>query len=147
MYKRIIVAIDGSSTSKLALRHAIKLAKEGQSALCIVHAVDLVNVNVETVDGMSNYEEAVRKSGNQILKHAAALAKKAGVRSETRLLDVQRFRDRIADEIAREARNWRADLIVIGTHGRRGLSRVFLGSAAEAVLRIASVPVLLIRGK
>ena len=55
--------------------------------------------------------------------------------------------DRIGDEIAREATKWRADVIVVGTHGRRGLSHLLLGSVAETIIRIAPKPILLIRGK
>jgi nucleotide-binding universal stress UspA family protein len=115
--------------------------------LRIVHVIDLINVDVETPYGLSKYEASVRKSGNQMLKHAVAIADKAGVKSERRLLEVQQLRDRIADQIARETKNWRAELIVIGTHGRRGVSRLLLGSVAESVIRIARAPVLLIRGK
>ena len=145
--KRIVVAIDGSSTSRRALREAVKLAKERRSALRIVHVVDLINVNVETPYNLTEYEASVRKTGDQILKRAAAIADKAGVEANTRLLEVRQFRDRIANEIAREAKDWQADLIVIGTHGRRGFSHLFLGSVAESVMRIAPTSVLLIRSK
>lgn len=62
-------------------------------------------------------------------------------------LEVQSLRDRVADEIARNAKAWHADLIVIGTHGRRGVSRMFIGSVAESLIRIAPAPVLLMRGR
>ena len=81
------------------------------------------------------------------LREAAALARKAGVNAETGLLEVQQMNDRIADELAREARKWPADLIVVGTHGRRGLSHLFLGSVAETIMRVAPRPVLLVRGR
>jgi len=145
--KRIVVAIDGSSTSRRALREAVKLAKERRSALRIVHVVDLINVNVETPYNLTEYEASVRKTGDQILKRAAAIADKAGVEAKTRLLEVRQFGDRIANEIAREAKDWQADLIVIGTHGRRGFSHLFLGSVAESVMRIAPTSVLLIRSR
>lgn len=147
MYQRIIVAVDGSPTSKRALREAVRLAKVSHSVLRIVHVVDVVNINVETSADQSAYEESVRESGERTLKAAAAVAHKAGVHAETRLLEVQQMNDRIADEIAREATKWRADVIVVGTHGRRGLSRLLLGSVAETIIRIAPKPILLIRGK
>lgn len=147
MYKRIIAAVDGSSVSKAALREAVKLAKTSPSTLRIVHVVDLVNINVETPADEREYEESVCRAGERTLKEAAALARKAGVNAEIRLLEVQQMNDRIADEIGREARKWRADLIVVGTHGRRGLSHLFLGSVAETITRVAPVPVLLVRGK
>ena len=147
MFKRIIVAVDGSTTSTRALRAAIALAREHQAKLCIAHVVDLVALFVESPYDSSEYEAAVRKAGEQFLKRAVAIAHKAGIDAETRLLEVEQIPDRSANEIVRAARQWKADLIVIGTHGRRGVSRLFLGSVAESVLRIATTPVLLIRGK
>lgn len=146
-YKRILVAVDDSATSKLAVREALRLAKEAGSMLRVVHVVDLVNINLETVDEWSAFEEAVRDSGARTLARATALAKKSGIAVDSRLLEVRQLKDRIADEIAREAVKWRADVIVVGTHGRRGVSRMFLGSVAESIARAAPKPVLLVRGK
>lgn len=147
LFKRIVVAIDGSSVAKMALRESIKLAKDQQSALRIVFVVDVVQFNAESPYELAEYEDAVRRDGDRVLKQAAAVARKAGVEAETVRLEVQSLQDRIADEIARNAKAWRADLIVIGTHGRRGLSRMFIGSVAESLIRIAPLPVLLIRGR
>ena len=147
MFKRIAVAIDGSSVSKAALRDAIKLARDQQAALRIVFVVDTVPPSAESPYEMSAYEDAVRRDGDRMLKQAAATARRAGVEAQTVRLEVQSLRDRVADEIARNAEAWRADLIVIGTHGRRGLSRMFVGSVAESLIRIAKAPVLLIRGR
>ncbi len=147
LFKRIAVAIDGSSVAKVALRESIELAKDQQSALRIVFVVDVVQLNAESPYELTEYEDAVRRDGDRVLKQAAALARKAGIEAETVRLEVQSLQDRIADEIARNAKAWRADLIVIGTHGRRGLSRMFIGSVAESLIRIAPAPVLLIRGR
>ena len=147
LFKRIAVAIDGSSVAKVALRESIKLAQDQQSALRIVFVVDVVPPGGESPYALTEYEDAVRRDGDRVLKQAAAAARKAGVEAETVRLEVQSLRDRIADEIARNAKAWRADLIVIGTHGRRGLSRMFIGSVAESLIRIAPAPVLLIRGR
>ena len=147
LFKRIVVAIDGSSTSKLALREAIKFAKDQQSDLRIVFVVDVVTLAAESPYDLTEYEDSVRRAGDLMLKHAAATARKAGIEAEIIRLEVQSLQDRIVDEISRNAKGWRADLIVIGTHGRRGLSRLFIGSVAESLVRIASAPVLLIRGR
>ena len=147
LFKRIAVAIDGSSVAKIALRESIKLAKDQQSALRIVFVVDVVQLSTESPYELTEYEDAVRKEGDKVLKQAAALARKVGVEAETVRLEVQSLQDHIADEIARNAQAWRADLIVIGTHGRRGLSRMFIGSVAESLIRIAPAPVLLVRGR
>jgi nucleotide-binding universal stress UspA family protein len=147
MYPRILVAVDGSRTSERSLREAITLAKEGQSRLRIVHALDLVVGAVDSPYDFSDYESSLRKAGKKILDRAVARAEGAGIDAEAKLLEVQQSGDRIADEIVRDARKWRASLIVIGTHGRRGLSHALLGSVAEAVIRIAPTTVLLIRSK
>ena len=147
MFPRILIAVDGSDTSERALREAIVLAKEGASRLRIVHALDLVIGEIETPYELSEYEASLRAAGEKILKRAAQRANKAGVNAETSLLEVLQYGDRVADEIVREAEKWRASLIVIGTHGRRGFKRALMGSVAEGVVRIAGTPVLLIRGK
>lgn len=77
----------------------------------------------------------------------AAVARKQSLQAEARLLEVSLVGDRVADVMARFAKRWKADLIVIGTHGRRGISHLFPGSVAESVLRSAPTPVLLVRGK
>lgn len=147
MFKRIMVAIDGSSTANAALREAVKLAKDQQAVLRIVHVVDIVMLAVESPYELREYEDSVRRAGAQMLNQAAAVAREVGIEAETVLLEVRQFQDRIADEIARSAKDWRADVIVIGTHGRRGLSRLFIGSVAESLVRIAPASVLLIRGE
>jgi nucleotide-binding universal stress UspA family protein len=147
LYKRIAVAIDGSSTSRDALRESIRLAKDQQSALRILFVVDVVPPGGESPLELTEYDDAVRRDGEKLLKRAAVAARKAGVEAETVRLEVQSLGDSIAYEIARNIRDWRADLIVIGTHGRRGLSRLLIGSVAESLIRIALVPVMLIRGR
>jgi len=82
--------------------------------------------------------------GRRILAAAAATAKKHGVKAETVLYEV--LIGRVADRVVREAAKWHADVIVMGTHGRRGIGRLVMGSDAENVLRQSPVPVLLVRG-
>ena len=146
MYKHILVAVDGSKTSNAALQEAITLAKEGDANLRIVYVVDEVNLNVETPGGLEAFWEALRRSGEAILEEAKTRARKAGIEAETRLLEIQTLGHRVADMVVQEAEAWPADVVVIGTHGRRGLHRLILGSVAEGVVRISSTPVLLIRG-
>jgi len=145
LFRRVMVAIDGSSTSRLALREAIKLAKDQQSDLRIVLVVDVVTLAAEALPYDLGEEE--RRAGDLVLQKAAAAARKAGIEAQTVRLEVRSVQDRIADEISRNAKSWRADLIVIGTHGRRGLSRLLIGSVAESLIRIAPARVLLIRGR
>lgn len=148
MFKRILVAVDGSHTAELALQEAIKLAKEGQAQLRIVHAVDIVNLNLGAeFPDPSEVMDAMTRSGQEILRKAGAAAREAGVPAETRLIEIDTLGHRIPEMIAADADAWPADLIVICTHGRSGLSHLFLGSVAEGVVRVATKPVLLIRGK
>jgi nucleotide-binding universal stress UspA family protein len=147
MYKRILVAIDGSDTSKRALREALQLAKDGKAALRVLHVLDLVTFTTDTPSGFAAYEEALRVGGEQMLSDASDMAEKAGVACETKLLEMEEDGRRMAEEIAEDAGAWRAELIVIGTHGRRGMNRLLLGSVAESLVRIAPAPVLLIRSE
>jgi nucleotide-binding universal stress UspA family protein len=88
----------------------------------------------------------MRESSNKLLAEARSEAEKAGVRAETQLLELDERSQRISDRIANEAAAWPADLIVLGTHGRRGMDRLVLGSVAEGVARTATAPVMLVRG-
>jgi nucleotide-binding universal stress UspA family protein len=75
------------------------------------------------------------------------VARDAGIKAETKLIEATPPGARIASMIAAEAKAWPADMIVIGTHGRRGVDHLLMGSVAEGVVRISPVPVLLIRGR
>jgi nucleotide-binding universal stress UspA family protein len=144
MYKRILVPVDGSNTSNIALDEAIRLAKGQQAGLRIVHVVDTINLNV---DSMADIAGTLRESGRKLLREAEARARRARVKTETELLEIQKVSERISDLVVKKAATWRADVIVMGTHGRRGLNRLLLGSVADGVVRVSSIPVLLIRGK
>jgi nucleotide-binding universal stress UspA family protein len=147
MFKRILVAVDGSHTAEQALQEAIKLAKELRAQLRVVHVVDAVSLNWPESGDFDEVREGFLKSSRKILEKAAAELRKAEMTAETKTLEIETFGHRIADMLAAEAEAWPADLIVIGTHGRRGLNRLLLGSVAEGVARVAAKPVLLIRGK
>lgn len=148
MYRHILVAIDNSPTSTLALDEAIKLAKLVGAELRIVHAVDEVSVNWDVeYPYFTEFRDAMVRAGHASLDKAAAAASAAGLRADTHLIEIDRLGDRIPEAIAKDADAWPADLIVLGTHGRRGLSHVLLGSVAEGVVRVARKPVLLIRAQ
>jgi len=147
MYQRILVPIDGSVTSERALQEAIKLAG-GNSVLRLVYVLEEIYSLDAEAYAFVNYpalQDAMRSTGERILAQTAKKAQKAGAKVETALLDVSG--ERVASVIDGEARQWGADLIVIGTHGRSGLSRLLLGSVAEGVARGTSVPVLLVRAE
>ena len=146
MYKHVLVAVDGSDTSNLALQESIKLAKEQQAALRLVHVVDETPtyMTMDTAFALGDFQKAIREAGQKVLATCAATARQAGVEVDTKFIVLQT--QRICDAIIEEAKRWPADLIVIGTHGRHGFNHLLLGSVAEGVIRLATSPVLVIRG-
>jgi len=147
MYQHVLVPVDGSQTSDLALHEAIQLIGAGKAELRIVHVVEavmpLLDVELLNVDEL---RKAVHDAGQKILARAEVSAREAGITAKTTLIEA-RAGARIAKVITDEAGAWPADLIVIGTHGRRGVDHLLLGSVAEGVIRSAPAPVLLIRSK
>jgi nucleotide-binding universal stress UspA family protein len=148
MYKKIFVAIDDSPTSQKALGEAIALAKSSQAALCIAHAAD-EGLLAQHGMGLGSYIDidrtklAIRESSQALLDSAAAQAAAAGLTPEVKLLEATA--KRVAELIADGAAAWQADLIVVGTHGRRGVARLLVGSVAENLVRLAGSSLLLVR--
>jgi len=147
MYRRILVPLDGSRTAQLGLGEAVKLAKSQGSTLRLLHVVDdLVLINAPELSyDLGDLIKTLTEEGKKILEKGAAHARKHGVKVQTSL--VETYGGRAADAIIAEAEKWHASLIVLGTHGRRGMKRMLMGSDAEEVLRIAPTPVLLVRSK
>lgn len=146
MFKRILVAIDGSDAAERALEASINLANALQASLRVVYVVDAINISLGAeFPYPAEISEAIAKRGQALLGKAAAVASKAGLPVETGLLEIDILGQRVPELIAADAEAWPADLIVIGTHGRRGLSHLFLGSVAEGVARVATRPVMLVR--
>jgi nucleotide-binding universal stress UspA family protein len=149
MYKRILVPLDGSATSRRGLREAIGLAKAHGARLRLLNVLD-ERFFVSTEEGysmvnVSELVDALRAGGQRALDDASKLALKQRVRVDVSL--VESGGSPVSDVILDEARKARADLIIMGTHGRRGMNRMLLGSDAERVLRSSPVPVLLIRAE
>jgi nucleotide-binding universal stress UspA family protein len=147
MYNHVLVAVDGSSTSNSALKEAISLAKDQGSTLHLVHVVDLTMAYSAVEWPYVEYKDALRTAGEKIIADCSTVARQSGVESDAALIVIERLDQRIYEAIEEEAKRWKADLIVIGTHGRRGFRRLLLGSVAEGLIRVASKPVLLIRGE
>ena len=145
VYKRILVPVDGSPTSVAGLNEALRLARNQKARLRLIHIVD-ERMIFSTAEAGMNIEpviESLKRGGKRILEHAAKLAAARGVRAETDM--VENAAGQVADVLVSRARRWRADLVVMGTHGRRGVNRLVLGSDAELVVRNSPVPVLLVR--
>ncbi len=147
MYRRILVPVDGSRTSSRGLKEALGLAKREKAKVRLVHVVDesMAIGFAESGLDLQPMLDGLRENGSRLLERMRKAAAKAGVRAESQLYES--MAGPAATTILRDARKWRADLIVMGTHGRRGIRRVVLGSDAEHVLREATVPVLLVRGR
>jgi nucleotide-binding universal stress UspA family protein len=149
MFKRILVPVDGSPTSGHGLTQAVSLARSQGATLCILHVLDehmlIGYAEAGAVAAVTEeFLDALRESGKKILERARSKATKAGVKSKTVL--VGNIMSSVSDVIVAQARKARADVIVMGTHGRRGVTRLVLGSDSEGVVRSAPVPVLLVRG-
>ena len=145
-YRRILVPVDGSPTATAGLREAIGLAKSAGASLQVVHVVDyhsLAMAGLEAGAYIATLTTNLKASGQQILKRAEELARKAGVPVTSVLVESPGAP--AADAIVRQAKKAKADLIVLGTHGRRGVRRILMGSDAEQVVRSSPVPVMLVR--
>lgn len=147
-YQHILVAVDGSDISKSAFEEAVKLSKAFDADLRILSVVDEYPGYAEGIAiDLNVYKKSLREYGQAILNQMEEQAKQAGLDVDTRLVETDMHPDKIPEKIVDEADAWKADLIVIGTHGRRGVNRLLMGSVAESVARLANAPVLLVRGK
>lgn len=146
MYKLILVPVDGSLTSKLALAEAVNIARMSSAAIQLLHIVEAPNSNFETPatyfrDVLPAYKQAAEK----LLRELQADVEAEGVRAECIVQTSQN--SGVPTLIVEQAKTAGVDLIVMGTQGRRGLNRMFMGSAAEQVSRTAPVPLMLVRPK
>jgi nucleotide-binding universal stress UspA family protein len=146
MFKKILVPVDGSHTSLLGLAEAIKLAKDQNATLYLMHVVE-DQVLIQDPSGASaafvdDILKTLQENARNVIAQAKAMVKRSRVREKS--VVVESF-SRPADEIVKQAKKLKADLIVLGTHGRRGLTRMVMGSDAEVVVRETPVPVLLVR--
>lgn len=147
MYQRILVPIDGSPTSQQSLAEAIRLARLTGGQLRLLHMVDALSLAMTMgAYGAStgDLHDNMQKEGRKILEAGRQQALGAGVAADVAVQEGER--NRLAEVVLEQVKAWPADLVVLGTHGRRGASRMLLGSDAEQVVRSCPVPVLLVRG-
>lgn len=132
MYKKIMVAVDGSETAKQALAEAENIANSYNATLCIVHSI-------------ASDTEVDKKGGDDLLEQASSSVNTLSL--ETRLLkaEIEYGLNGIAEAIAAAALDWGADLLVVGTSNRRGLERFFIGSVAEQLVAKVNTSILLVR--
>jgi nucleotide-binding universal stress UspA family protein len=145
-YQRILVPIDGSPTSTRGLDEAVHLARVTGASLRLLHVMDEL-VFVSGFESGATYAKDVvprlRRKSAALLENGRKRVGAAGIPVDTRLVEC--FARRTSEIVCEQATAWNADLIVVGTHGRRGVRRMMLGSDAEQIVREATVPVLLVR--
>src|SRR4030066_612010 len=146
MYSKILVAVDESETSRHALQQAIELARKLSASLRMVHVLDMswLPIGAEVAIDTGALREARRGAGEKIIAAARDTAQQAGFEAESGLIETETPLQRIAEAIAEEASRWGANLVMLGTHGRRGFQHLVLGSGAEAMARLSQTPVLLV---
>jgi nucleotide-binding universal stress UspA family protein len=147
MYRNILVPTDGSDTATRGVQEAIQLAQALSGRIRLLHVVNTAPriapgpIPVVIDDLVTQW----RSAGESILHEAMTAVRSAGVEVDDRL--IESLGDRTGEVVLDEARDWPANLIVCGTHGRRGLKRIVMGSDAEYIVRHSIVPVLLIRAQ
>lgn len=147
MYKHIIVAADDSPTSRRAVEEAAALSLSSGARLTVVHAVDealFAHFNRVTLASRDAVQQALIKEGQSVLDSAVATATAAGATAEGRLLASEH--QSTSDQIVQAVSGLGADLLVVGSHGRRGVQRMLLGSVAEKLLKKVSISVMVVRG-
>ena len=143
-YQNILVPVDGSETSFAAVAKAAELAKAFGSKITVVQVLTLdpyIAAEYITANQTNDLIERARASIVKTLEEAKQKFTEQGVEAETKLLE----RQVIAREITNAAKDLNADLIVIGSHGRTGLKKLFLGSVAQSILSEGTTPVLVVR--
>lgn len=146
MFQRILVPVDGSPTSLAAVDKAIGLAKAFGSTVTTIYVVDpypFTGVGSEFAYGQAEYLSAATAVAHDAIRAAREALEAAGVKVETSVVeDHTPWRGILESAGAIEA-----DLIVMGSHGRRGIEKLVLGSVAQRVLQHAAIPVLVVRGQ
>jgi len=145
MFKKILVPVDGSAPSNAAVALAVRLARDQEAKVVFTHVCEVAKiaamVSAPAVSIDPSYAlEAEREVGEAALHDAVDRAKGGGIDADSWIEE-----GACVDTILNAARQHKADLIVIGSHGRGGIARALLGSVAEGVLRHADIPVLVTR--
>lgn len=145
MYKKLLVPVDGSGPSTAALNEVVKIAADRTRIIRLIHVVDLIHWSDNFSAGSlgDTFLASLRETGQKHLNEGKDVIARHGFDCDTALLESHS--ERAAGIIISQATTWSADLIVMGTHGRRGITRLVLGSDAALVVRAAPTPVLLVR--
>ena len=145
MYE-IMVAVDGSASSKQALAEAVKVALAGDARQRRVCGGQVGAVHLRGPFRSARTGREIRDDGRKVLREAEQIIALAGAKGEAELVETESIGEDIAERLQRYVKEGGFDLAVVGTHGRRGIRRVLLGSVASASCAAPKCPVLLIRG-
>ncbi|MBV8621247.1 MAG: universal stress protein [Curvibacter sp.] len=144
MFKHILIPVDGSTTAALAVDKAIALAKAFSSDVTAIYVIDpypFTGVGADFAYGQSQYLSAATAEANASLAAARKAIEDAGVVVKTTVVEGHSIHRGILDT----AETLGSDLIVMGSHGRRGIEKLVLGSVAQKVLSDAHLPVMVVR--
>ena len=147
-FRHILVPVDGSPTSDKALDEAIRLAIFSGAKISLLHVIDDLSHVTGFEPAINHVHQMVplmRAAGENLLAKEGEKVLAHGLQVECVL--IAEGPGRVFEHVVEHARISHADLIVLGSHGRRGVKRVLLGSDAEQIIRHAPVPVLVVRGK
>lgn len=145
MYKHILVPVDGSSTSLKAVSQAVAIASAFGSEVTAIYVIDpypFTGVGTEFAYGQDQYLSAAKAEAQEALTAARGQVEAAGLKVDTRVVEAHATWRGIVET----ADAVQADLVVMGSHGRRGLEKLVLGSVTQRVLQYATQPVLVVRG-
>lgn len=140
--ERFLFAVDGSPQATAALHYGLRFAA-GDASLRAVYVIDRT-VRLSDLVPIDSLEDIFVDEGMNALAAAEPILARTSRQTSTALVETERSRDDVAHAIVREANNWTADLIVMGTHGRSGVVRWMLGSVAERVAGLTQTPLLLV---
>ena len=145
MYEHILVPVDGSATSNRGLDEATALAKLTGARLRLIHVVDDIGYLISAGQGAGYSGDvlgALRDAGQEILAQARTRVEKAGVPVDAVIYE--NLQGTLSERVVADATESKCDLIVIGTHGRRGATRLLLGSDAEQIARTSNFSTLFV---
>lgn len=145
VFARILVAVGDHDLSRPALQMAIRLAKDQAAVLRLVHVVESVPPRSSSARELEETESRLREDGDALLRELSAHATAQGIQTEATRLKIGTLQESVAEAIAGEALDSNADLVITGTHARKGIVRWLAGSVAESLARTSPVPVMIVR--
>lgn len=147
MYRNIMLAVDGSSSSKRAVEEAVRIASLAHATIHAVYVIDKSALfNYGGYYDPQALLDALREDGRRALGQVRDALGAAGVSGDEELVETESMADDVATCLQRYVDGHAIDLVVMGTHGRRGVPRLVLGSVSERFLRFSTCPVMLVRG-